>query len=168
MLFRSRRAILGGAETIEHGDDGTPEIFKLMAERHVALCPTLAAGDATAQYAGWKKGEQPEPRGIQRKRASFKAALASGVTILSGSDVGVFAHGDNAREIEMMVEYGMAPIDALKSATSVAGRVLHLEIGQVKPGMFADLVAVDGDPTKDISTLRKVKFVMKAGTVYKQ
>jgi len=163
-----RRATLAGAETIEHGDDGTPEIFQLMKEHNVALCPTLAAGDATAQYAGWKKGEQPEPRGIQRKRASFKAALASGVTILSGSDIGVFAHGENAREIELMVEYGMPPIDALKSATSVAGRVLHLEIGQVKPGMFADLIAVDGDPTKDISALRKVKFVMKAGVVYKQ
>ncbi len=163
-----RRAILGGAETIEHGDDGTPEVFKLMAEHHVALCPTLAAGDATAQYAGWKKGQQPEPRGIQRKRASFKAALEAGVTILSGSDVGVFAHGDNAREIELMVDYGMHPVDALKSATSIAGRVLHLEIGQVKPGMFADLIAVDGDPTKDITALRKVKFVMKAGTVYKQ
>jgi len=163
-----RRATLAGAETIEHGDDGTPEIFQLMKEHNVALCPTLAAGDATAQYAGWKKGEQPEPRGIQRKRASFKAALASGVTILSGSDIGVFAHGENAREIELMVEYGMPPIDALKSATSVAGRVLHLEIGQVKPGMFADLIAVDGDPTKDISALRKVKFVMKAGVFYKQ
>jgi imidazolonepropionase-like amidohydrolase len=162
-----RRAILAGAETIEHGDDGTPEIFKLMTEHHVALCPTLAAGDATAQYAGWKKGQQPEPRGIQRKRASFKAALESGVTILSGSDVGVFAHGDNAREIEMMVDYGMQPIEALKSATSTAGRVLHLEIGQVKPGMFADLIAVDGDPATDIKALRKVKFVMKAGTVYK-
>jgi len=163
-----RRAVLGGAETIEHGDDGTPEIFKLMAEHHVALCPTLAAGDATAQYAGWKKGQQPEPRGIQRKRASFKAALESGVTILSGSDVGVFTHGDNAREIEMMVEYGMPTVDALKSATSIAGRVLHLEIGEVKPGMFADLIAVEGDPTKDIAALRKVKFVMKAGAVYKQ
>ena len=162
-----RRAILAGAETIEHGDGGTPEIFKLMVERHVALCPTLAAGDATAQYAGWKKGQQPEPPGIVQKRASFKAALAAGVTILSGSDIGVFPHGENAREIELMVDYGMSRLDALKSATSVAGRVLHMNIGEVKPGMFADLIAVDGDPAADISALRRVSFVMKAGTVYK-
>jgi imidazolonepropionase-like amidohydrolase len=162
-----RRAILAGAETIEHGDGGTPEIFKLMVEHHVALCPTLAAGDATAQYAGWKKGQQPEPRGIVQKRASFKAALDAGVTILSGSDIGVFPHGENAREIELMVDYGMSRLDALKAATSVAGRVLHMNIGAVKPGMFADLIAVDGDPAADISALRRVKFVMKAGTVYK-
>ncbi|MGA2773231.1 MAG: amidohydrolase family protein [Bryobacteraceae bacterium] len=162
-----RRAIMAGAETIEHGDGGTPEIFKLMVERHVALCPTLAAGDATAQYAGWKKGQQPEPPGIVQKRASFKAALAAGVTILSGSDIGVFPHGENAREIELMVDYGMSRLDALKSATSVAGRVLHMNIGEVKPGMFADLIAVDGDPAADISALRRVSFVMKAGTVYK-
>lgn len=163
-----RRAILAGAETIEHGDAGTPEVFKLMVEHHVALCPTLAAGDATSQYAGWKKGQQPEPNGILRKRASFKAALDAGVTILSGSDVGVFAHGENAREIELMVNYGMSPADAIKSATSVAGQVLHMNIGQVKPGMLADLIAVDGDPLQDISALRRVKFVMKGGTVYKQ
>ncbi|HYL78051.1 MAG TPA: amidohydrolase family protein [Bryobacteraceae bacterium] len=163
-----RRAILAGAETIEHGDAGTPEIFKLMVEHHVALCPTLAAGDATSQYAGWKKGQQPEPNGILRKRASFKAALDAGVTILSGSDVGVFAHGENAREIELMVNYGMAPVDALKSATSIAGQVLHMNIGQVKPAMLADLIAVDGDPLQDISALRRVKFVMKGGTIYKQ
>ena len=163
-----RRAILAGAETIEHGDGGTPEIFKLMVEHHVALCPTLAAGDATSQYAGWKKGQQPDPPGIARKRASFKAALDAGVTILSGSDVGVFAHGENAREIELMVAYGMPAADALKAATSVAGRVLHMEIGRVKEGMLADLIAVDGDPLKEIGALRHVRFVMKGGSVYMQ
>ena len=152
-----RRAILAGAETIEHGDYGTPEIFKLMADRHVAFCPTLAAGEATSHSA---QGD--------RKRASFRQALEAGVTILSGSDVGVFPHGDNAREIELMVSYGMPAAGALKSATSIAGRVLHIDIGQVKPGMLADLIAVDGDPVKDISALRRVKFVMKGGVVYKQ
>jgi len=161
-----RRAILAGAETIEHGDGGTAETWKLMVEHQVALCPTLAAGDATTQYAGWKKGD-PEPPGLVRKRASFKAALDAGVTILSGSDVGVFPHGDNAREIEMMVDYGMSRAEALKSATSVAGRVLHMEIGEVKPGMLADLIAVDGNPVSDISAIRKVKFVMKGGAVQK-
>ena len=165
-----RRAILAGAETIEHGDEGTAAVYRLMVERRVALCPTLAAGDATAQYAGWQKGQQPQPASIVRKRESFKAALAAGVTILSGSDAGLITHGDNAREVELMVAYGMPPIEALKSATSTAARVLHMEnqIGRVKVGLFADLAAFDGDPTKDASALRRVKFVMKGGAIYRQ
>jgi imidazolonepropionase-like amidohydrolase len=159
-----RRAILAGAETIEHGNDGTPEIFKLMAEHHVALCPTLTAGGG-GRARGTQQAESPA---AMRRRATFKAALDSGVTILSGSDVGTFPHGDNARELETMVDFGMPPVDALKAATSVAGRVLHMDIGAVKPGMFADLIAIEGDPTKDISAIRRVRFVMKAGTVYKQ
>jgi imidazolonepropionase-like amidohydrolase len=162
-----RRAILAGVETIEHGDAGTPDVFKLMVEHKVALCATLAAGDATAQYAGWKKGQAPEPQSIVRKRASFKAALDAGVTILSGSDVGVFTHGDNARELELMVAYGMPALDALKSATSTAARVLHQDssLGKVQQGLLADLVAVDGNPVQEIGALRRVRFVMKGGAV---
>ena len=163
-----RRAILGGVETIEHGDGGTPEIFKLMKTNNVALCPTLAAGDAILQYQGWEKGKNPDPERITRKKQSFKWALESGVAIAFGGDVGVFAHGENYRELEMMVDYGMETKNVLQSATSVNAKLFHLEdLGMIKQGYLADLIAVDGDPTKDIKTMRTVTFVMKDGFIYK-
>ena len=148
-----RRATLAGVETIEHGNEGTLEVFKLMKEHGVAFVPTLSVGNRDAA-----------------RKAMFKAALESGVTIVCGSDVGVFPHGTEALELQMMVEYGMTPIAALNAATATSARVLHMEkeIGRVQPGLFADLVAVEGDPTKDIGAVRAVAFVMKGGAVVRQ
>src|SRR6188768_2676442 len=165
-----KRAINAGISTIEHGDGGTEEVFKLMKEKNVALCPTLAAGDAIQQYRGWKKGIDPEPQSITNKKKSFQLALQAGVTMCMGGDVGVFSHGDNAREMELMVEYGMKPIDVLKSATSINADVFGYgnKIGRIKKDLFADLMAVDGDPSADIKNIRKIKLVMKDGVIYKK
>lgn len=162
-----RRAVVAGVATIEHGDGGDAEVFRVMKEKGVALCPTLAAGDAILQYGGWKKGADPEPERIRRKRASFRAALDSGVTICMGGDVGVYAHGDNVRELELMVEYGMMPQQALAAATTGNARSFGIaeRIGSIKPGLLADLVAVRGDPTTDIRALRDVALVVKEGRI---
>lgn len=165
-----RRAIMAGVSTIEHGDNGTAEIFELMKEKGVALCPTLAAGDAVLQYRGWKKGIEPEPERITDKKRSFKLALDAGVTICMGGDVGVFTHGDNAREMEMMVDYGMKSIDVLRSATSINADVFGYgdKIGRIKAGLLADIIAVEDDPSADIKNIRKIRLVIKAGTIIKE
>jgi len=162
-----RRAVEGGVETIEHGDDGDEKIFKLMKSKSVALCPTLAAGDTISQYAGRKKGVDPEPNRIRLKRKSFELALKTGVTIVFGGDAVVFADGDNAREMEMMVDYGMKPLAVLQSATSVNARVFHSDdLGQIKAGYLADIISVTGDPVATIAAMRTVNFVMKNGVIY--
>ncbi|MFZ9660608.1 MAG: amidohydrolase family protein [Chitinophagaceae bacterium] len=165
-----RRAVLAGAETIEHGDFIDAEVAALMKEYGVTYFPTVAAVDVITQYRGWKKGSMPDPPNVVNKKKSFAAAVASGMKIGMGGDVGVYPHGENALEMELMVEYGMKPYDVLKAATSVNSRAFHLEntVGFIKPGLKADIVVVGGDPSLNISDVRQVKLVMKDGVIYRQ
>jgi imidazolonepropionase-like amidohydrolase len=165
-----RRAAEAGVATIEHGDGGDAAVFQLMKEKGVAFCPTLAAGDAILQYGGWKKGVDPEPERIRGKRASFRTALESGVTMCMGGDVGVYAHGDNARELELMTDYGMPPLQALIAATSGNAHIFGIgdRVGAVRPGLLADVIAVRGDPSRDVRALREVVLVMKGGEIVRR
>lgn len=161
-----RRAIAAGVDTIEHGYGGTAKIFRAMHDAHIALCPTLAASDAVARYRGWT-GSDPAPPAVAESRRAFKAALGAGVALCVGGDVGVFSHGENARELELMVAAGMASPQVLIAATSGNARIFGLEakVGSIRPGLLADLVAVTGDPTRNIAAVRSVRLVIKGGEI---
>jgi len=163
-----RRAILAGVDTVEHGYGGTPEVFKMMHDRGTALCPTLGASEAYARYfQGWN-GQEPAPESVQENRRSFQMAMKAGVPICMGGDVGVFAHGQNWLEMEAMQRAGMPAAQVMIAATSGNARIFHLgDRGQVKPGLLADLVAMPGDPTRDVSAAEHVNFVMKGGEVFR-
>ena len=163
-----RRAIAARVDTIEHGYGGTPEIFRAMHDKGIALCPTLAASDAVSRYRGWN-GQEPAPPAVEENRKSFRMALAAGVPICMGGDVGVFAHGENMREMVLMQQAGMPAIQVLIAATSGNARILHLpDVGSLKPGLLADIVAVEGDPTRDVAAVKSVRLVMKGGVVVRQ
>jgi imidazolonepropionase-like amidohydrolase len=161
-----RRAIAAGVDTIEHGYGGTAEIFKAMAEKHIALCPTLAASDAVSRYRGWN-GSDPAPAAVEENRHSFALAHAAGVPMCMGGDVGVFTHGQNAREMELMAAGGMPPAQVLIAATSGNAKAFHIgdKVGAVKVGLLADLIAVDGDPIRNIAAVRNVSLIIKGGAV---
>ena len=163
------RAIRAGADTIEHGYNGTDEVFKAMAARNVALCPTLAAGESYSRYFENWNGQEPAPESVQSKRRAFQRAMKAGVPICMGGDVGVFTLGKNWLEMEAMQRAGMSAAQVMISASSRNAKILHLtDRGEVKPGLLADLVAVDGDPTKDVSAVEHVRMVMKGGQIVRK
>ena len=162
-----RRAVLAGVRSIEHGDNATPSVLRLMKEHGTFFCPTVAAGASLLeQRTAWRMGDSL-PASLRAKQGTVKAALEAGVMICAGGDAGVFAHGDNARELELLVRYGLTPLQAMMSATSINADMLEMKdrLGSIRPGLLADLVAVTGDPTQDIGALRRIQLVMKGGAV---
>ncbi|MDG2522195.1 amidohydrolase family protein [Caulobacter segnis] len=166
-----RRAVLAGADTIEHGYGASEATFKLMKEKGATYVPTLTAPASTAQYfQGYVPGKSPPTPSMQAAEKAFRTALRLGVNIGVGSDVGVFAHGESWRELDWMVRYGMTPLQALTAATAGNAKVLRREtdLGRLEDGFFADIVAVQGDPTRDLTVIKDVRFVMKGGKIHRR
>jgi len=160
-----RRATMAGVDVIEHGSEGDAAVFALMAKNKTALCPTLAAGDAIARYTGWN-GQEPAPKGVLEDRAAFQLAMKAGVPICMGGDVGVYAHGTNAREMLLMAQAGMPNAQVLFAATAGNARYFGLaDRGRVAAGLLADLVAVPGNPVSDLGAVTRVGWVMKGGAI---
>jgi imidazolonepropionase-like amidohydrolase len=160
------RAVRAGVDTIEHGYGGTVDVFKAMAAKHIALCPTIAASEAYARYFEHWDGKEPAPESVQENRRSFRRAMQAGVPICMGGDVGVFSHGQNWLEMDAMQRAGMPAAQVMIAATSGNAKILRLtDRGEVKPGLLADLVAVEGDPTRDVNAVRSVLLVMKGGVL---
>lgn len=162
-----RRAIRAGVTTIEHGDELDDSTAQLMVKYGIGFFPTLAASESIQQYKGWKKGKDSLPDEIKQKMKSFQVAMRNGVKIGMGGDVGVFAHGDNVLEMELMEAYGMKTIDVLRAATSVNADALGIakETGRIKRGLWGDIIVVGGNAEERVSNCRNIRLVMKGGQV---
>ena len=169
-----QRAILGGVKTIEHGTKMSDETMELMKKHDVYLVPTITAGRTVADNAKIE-GYYPDvivPKALEigpKIQDTFGRAYKKGVGIVFGTDAGVFYHGENGREFAYMVEAGMPAMKTIQSATITPAIILNMEeeIGQIKPGFFADIIATNDDPTQNIKTMETVVFVMKEGKIYK-
>jgi imidazolonepropionase-like amidohydrolase len=163
-------AVKAGVASIDHADQLSTETMRLMKEKQIYAVPTFTIQEYFAAHAESAQGAQEETWLLRYHAAEFKKQLAAGVPFAVGSDVGPFPHGTQARELELMVQYGMSPAEALKADLLHGARLLDWEgqIGELKPGYFADVIAVSGNPLENISVVKSVQFVMKNGVVYKK
>ena len=165
-----RRSAVAGVDTIEHGYGGSDATFALMAKKGVAFLPTLTAPEAIGEYFfGYVAGKTEPTAQMRLAEQGFRTALKHGVMIGCGSDVGVFAHGTNQRELAWMVRLGLTPAQALLAATSVDAKILgKQDLGEIREGFLADAIAVKGDPVQDIAAVKNVTFVMKNGRIHRR